>query len=217
MKKTTTLIKNTTVRILFSMIFMIMFPSMSLAQESEHTANQNLTVSASVLMIAANSMSISYDGLPGKNSYTFKSTASDMDVEQPKQENLMTKFTKTANQMTQYFLKYVKVEDTSADNTSGYLLKSKVDTVKMNPNDFKVNVSLLAGYDDKTSLRMDGVKIESYWCHTFVNATYNYEKNEVEIGLSNASINEYLMNDMKLEFQTNPTTGSTALLLSKSF
>lgn len=217
MKKTTNLIKNTAARILFSMIFMILFPSMSLGQEPEHNANQNLIVSASVLMIAANSMSISYDGFSGRNSYTFKSTASDTDTEEPEQENLMTKFSKTATQMTRYFLKYVKVEDTSTDNQTGYLLKSRVDTVKMNPNDFEVNVSFLAGYDDKTSLKMDGIKIESFWLNTFVNATYNYEKNEVEIGLSSASINEYLMDGMKLEFQANPTTGSTALLLSTSF
>ena len=217
MKKTTNIIKNTAARILFSMIFMIIFPSMSLSQENENDIHQDLTVSASVLMITADSMSVSYDSFAGRNSYSFKSNTSGMDVEEPGPESQMTRFIKTANQMTRYFLKYVKVEDSSADNQTGYVLKSKIDTDKINPNDFEVNVSFLAGYNDKTSLKMDRIKIESYWRHTFVNATYNYEKNEVEIGLSSAGINDYLMDGMKLELQTNPTNGSTALLLSKSF
>ena len=121
--------------------------------------------------------------------------------------------------MTHYFLRYFNVDDFSTDDDSKFLLKGKVDTDPMNsrqvtPDEFEINLSFNVGYDDDTILRMNAIKFESCWHHTFLNAVYLPEKKEFEIGLSSAFINDRLVNGMKLEIQANPVTGSGALLLT---
>ncbi|WP_300462779.1 hypothetical protein [Desulfobacula sp.] len=227
MKRTLDPTRNRPGCLLFSMFFIIMVPSMSFAQDLESDFNQTVIVSANVLTISARNhfqwMSISYNGRPGNNKYTVQSTASGGDGEERDQGGPLDKFGKTAKQMSLYLLRYFKVEDVSTeDPETAVLLKSKVNTVKINPNDFELNLFFNVGYDSSKSLKMDGLKIdglkiETFWRNTFVNATYNYENKAVELGLSNARINDYFIDGMKLEFQTNSKAGLGALLLSMSF
>lgn len=229
MKKKINPIKFTQ-RIIFSSLFsIIMLTSISTAQDLENVAGEDLIISANILFVAANvnseQMSISYNGLSSgsghlflsdKNSYGLElSKLFETDVRESNEDAYLLKFSRKLKQMTYQFLRYFNVDDFSTDDAdSKSLLKSKVDTDRVNSNDFEFNLSLNIGYADDTILTMSAIKVESYWMHTYVNAVYDYEKSEFELGLSSVYINDYLLDGMKLEFQANPVAGSGAILLT---
>ncbi len=76
-----------------------------------------------------------------------------------------------------------------------------------------LNLSLNIGYDDQSLLKMNAIKIKSFCYKTNISAIYNYENKQIELGLSNTSLNDFLFDGMKLEFQAVPSTGSGAILL----
>jgi len=76
-----------------------------------------------------------------------------------------------------------------------------------------LNLSLNIGYDDQSLLKMNSIKIKSFCYKTNISAIYDCENKQIELGLSNASLNNFLLDGMKLEFQTVPSTGSGAILL----
>ncbi len=51
---------------------------------------------------------------------------------------------------------------------------------------------------------------------TYINAAYDYEKNGLELGLTNSFLNSYLFDNMKLKIQANPSTGSGSILFVMS-
>ncbi|MCD4722587.1 MAG: hypothetical protein K8S13_22425 [Desulfobacula sp.] len=234
MKKIINPIKYTQRLIFFSLFFIITLTSMSFAQDSENIAGQDLVISANILFVAANvnseRMSISYNGLSIGSGYLFQSDKhlygfessepSEADFKEFDEDDYPFKLGRKLKQMTHYFLRFFNVDDFSNnDSDSKFLLKSKVDTDQMNPNkmnlnDFEFNLSLNIGYDDDAILKMNAIKLESYWLHTYVNAVYHYEKNEFELGLSCAYINDCFLDGMKLEFQANPIAGTGAILLT---
>ncbi len=231
MKKTMNPIKYVQ-RVIFPSLFsIIMLTSISTAQDLENIAGEDLIISANILFVAAKvnseQMSISYNGLSSDSGYLFSSDNNSYGLDPSKlfeaddrefdEDAYLLKFSRKLKQMTHHFLRYFNVEDFSTDKAdSNSLLKSKVDTDQMSSNDFEFNLSLNVGYDEDTILTMSAIKVESYWMHTYVNALYDYEKREFELGLSSVYINDYLLDGMKLEFQTNPIAGSGAILLTMS-
>jgi len=155
---------------------------------SEKNSAQNLVTPSPILSFTDNFMSTSNDRLVGNNNP--KSTPPDKDGDILERDGLMAKVGRRASQMGQYLLKYIKVEETPANNPETQF---------------------------ETNNKTDAVKIASYWGHTIVNATYNYRENELELGWSNAVINQYLIDGMTLEIQANPKTGSGALIFSIGF
>jgi len=75
-----------------------------------------------------------------------------------------------------------------------------------------LNLSLNIGYDDQSLLKMNAIKIKSFCYKTDISAIYNCENKQIELGLSNTSLNDFLFDGMKLEFQAVPSTGSGAIL-----
>jgi len=220
--------------ILFFLFSVFMFIPPIFAQDFESKMGPDLIFSTTVLSIAANvsseQMSISYNGLSTGSGLLFQSDKKAYDLEPSDspgavsngfdEENVSFKFGKKLKQMTNYFLRYFNVDDFSTDNEdSKFLLKGKMDTNPMNfnqvnPDNFEFNISFNVGYDDDTILKMNAIKLVSYWQHTFVNAVYHPEKKELELGLSSAYINNCLVDGMKLEFHANPGTGSGAVLFT---
>lgn len=76
-----------------------------------------------------------------------------------------------------------------------------------------LNLSLNIGYDDQSFLKMNAIEIKSFCYRTNISAIYNCENKQIELGLSNTSLNKFLFDGMKLEFQAVPSTGSGAILL----
>lgn len=76
-----------------------------------------------------------------------------------------------------------------------------------------LNLSLNIGYDDQSLLKMNAIEIKSFCYRTNISAIYNCENKQIELGLSNTSLNKFLFDGMKLEFQAVPSTGSGAILL----
>lgn len=76
-----------------------------------------------------------------------------------------------------------------------------------------LNLSLNIGYDDQSLLKMNAIEIKSFCYRTNISAIYNCENKQIELGLSNTSLNNFLFDGMKLEFQAVPSTGSGAILL----
>ena len=220
--------------ILFFLFFITLFASKVFAQELENKTGQNIVFSTTVLSIAANvssdRLSVSYNGLSTGSGLLFQSDTKAYDLElsglpggalnKLDEEKAPLKFDKKLKQMTQYFLRYFNVDDfLTDDENSKFLLTGKVNTSpmdsnQMNPDDFEFNLSFNVGYDNDTILKMNAIKLVSYWHHTFVNAVYHPEKKELEFGLSSAYINNCLVDGMRLEFQANPGAGSGAVLLT---
>ncbi len=76
-----------------------------------------------------------------------------------------------------------------------------------------LNLSLNIGYDDQSLLKMNSIKIKSFCYKTNISAIYNCGNKQIELGLSNTSLNDFLFDGMKLEFQAVPSTGSGAILV----
>lgn len=171
-------------------------------------------------------MSISYNGLSNDGEMVFQSemnlySSNLSELSDPDYKNFpeeMFKIDRMLEEMTRYLLKYFDIGDDSSENfVTISFLESKVKIHALNYKDFEFDLSLNVGYDTNTVLKMNAVKLESYWRNTHVNAIYNYEKNEIELGLSNVYLNDYLFKGMKVEFHANPSTGSGAVLLTKTF
>ncbi|MBU1341481.1 MAG: hypothetical protein KKE44_00970 [Proteobacteria bacterium] len=173
-------------------------------------------------------MSISNNGISKDNDFLFEakrkslsfetSTSLNADFDGLAKEDSLLKIGSTLKQAACYFFRYFEMDDVAATNEkTKFFLRSKVDADEINSKNFEFKVFFNIGYDDDTFLTMNAIKLKSLWHHTYFNAVYHYEKNEFEIGLSNAFINKYLLNGMKLEFQANPSAGSGAVLLTKSF
>ncbi len=66
---------------------------------------------------------------------------------------------------------------------------------------------------DMMSISYNGNGLEvSLFLKTYINASYDYEKNGLEFGLTNLFLNSYLFDGMKLKFKANPSTGSGSIL-----
>lgn len=76
-----------------------------------------------------------------------------------------------------------------------------------------LNLFLNIGYDDQSLLKMNSIKVKSFCYKTQISAIYNCENKQIELGLSNTSLNDFLFDGMKLEFQATPATGYGAILL----
>lgn len=199
------------------------------AQEFKTQMGQPVAVTAKILTVAGNinadRMSISYNGLStgsgmlynfGKNLYlNAPGPSANLTLGQPIKNESGFKMGKKLKLMADYVLKYFNVDDLSSDDAeSQFLMKSKVNTDKKNLNDFEFNMLLNIKGDDDTILKMNAIKVESVLYNTYVNAVYDYDKSEIEFGVSCGYINQYLLNGMILELQANPNTGSGALLLT---
>lgn len=75
-----------------------------------------------------------------------------------------------------------------------------------------LNLSLNIGYDNQSLLKMNSIKVKSFCYKTQISAIYDCENKQIELGLSNTSLNDFLFDGMKLEFQATPSTGSGAVL-----
>jgi hypothetical protein len=98
----------------------------------------------------------------------------------------------------------------------GISLKSKVDTDKIPIDDLEFNLSLSIGNDSDASWTINGIKLKTYWLQTHINVAYYYRNEEIEVNFSNTYINEHFFDGMKLEFQTNPSLGALAVLITMS-
>ncbi len=76
-----------------------------------------------------------------------------------------------------------------------------------------LNLSLNIGYDNQSLLKMNSIKVKSLCYKTQISAIYDCENKQIELGLSNTSLNDFLFDGMKLEFQATPSTGSGAIFL----
>ncbi len=194
----------------------------SLTHRFKLTDGTTVSFSANLFTLAANfdmdQMSLSYYGLSSpKSGFSNAGASSAFDFESDLSVNKTDtdSFGNTFKALTEYIFQMFNMDDSNnnAANEESFL-KSKVDTDKIHLNDFEVNFAISMGYDEKQNLKMDGIKVISYGWNTYLNAIYNYEKNEVELGLSNSTINQFLLDGMKLEFHANPKAGSGAVLLS---
>lgn len=224
MEQTASAVNRMSTSILIPLFFILSMTSLSFAQDFESKKGQDIFISANLLTmvgtINSERMSISYNGISSATGMLYaleKNSQPGMDLEKSFTDENQFKFGEKLKQVTGYFLKYFNVEDLSSDETvTSSLLKSKVDISKENTNEFEFNLSLNIGSGVDTLVKMSAVKMESYWYRTYVNAVYNYEKSEIELGVSSAYINEYLLDGMKLEVQANPSEGSGAVLLTMS-
>jgi len=141
---------------------------------------------------------------------------SDNDLFEPgKEEDIW--FGIKLKQMTQKILQFLNVDNSpSEERVISSLLKSTVNTDSLISNDFDFKLSLNVGLDDHNNFKMDVIKLESFGLQIFTSTMYNYKNNELELGLSSAHINNYLLDGMKLEFQAK-TDGSSAILLTTTF
>ncbi len=196
----------------------------SLTHHFELTENTGMAFSANLFTLTANfdmeQMSLSYYGLSGSktalnNTGGAVSPAFDLENDLTANKTDTESFGNKFKALTEYIFQMFDMDDSksSAANEKSFL-KSRVDTDKVHITDFEINFAINMGYDAKQNLKMDGIKVISYGWNTYLNAIYNYEKNEVELGLSNSTINQYLLDGMKLEFHANPKAGSGAVLLS---
>ncbi len=194
----------------------------TLNQHFELTEGTSMAFSANLLTFTANfdvdQMSLSYYGLSSPKPALLNTGASpaiDFDNDFSTNKADTGSFGNKFKALTEYIFQMFNMDDSknSAANEDSFLM-SKVDIDTVHINDFEVNFALNMGYDEKQNLKMDGIKVISYGMNTYLNAIYNYEKNEVELGLSTSYINQHLLDGMKLEFQANPKAGSGAILLS---
>jgi len=215
------------------LIFVVLFTSVSFADGIKNgTKHRNVIVTANVLTLGANmnfhQMSISYNGLSKDgevffptemNTYSFGySKFFDADYDNLGSDDEMFQMDRMLERMTLYLRKYFDINEDSTHNSKTHsFLESKITSDVLSTNEFEFNLSLNVGYDDNTILKMNAVTLESQWRNTYVNAVYNCEENEFELGLSNAYLNDYLFKGMKVEFQANPSAGSGAVLLTKTF
>ncbi len=216
-------------RCIISILFSCMFCSSAFGQDKmlnqhfELTECTSMAFSANLFTLTANfdvdEMSLSYYGLSSPKPAMLNAigTSSAFDLEDGFTTNKVdtNSFGTKFKALTEYIFQMFNM-DNSENNAANEntFLKSKVDISKAYINDFEVNFALSMGYDENQNLKMDGIKVISYGLNTYLNAIYNNEKNEVELGLSNSYINQHLLDGMKLEFQANPKAGSGAVLLS---
>ncbi len=92
-----------------------------------------------------------------------------------------------------------------------------IDSAVQSGNDFEFNLSLNIGRDEENSLKIASTKLESYWHQIHLKAVYQFEKNEINLGLSNDYINNLLLEGMEIEFQANPSVGSRGIFLKMGF
>ncbi|MCP3874388.1 MAG: hypothetical protein GY699_14695 [Desulfobacteraceae bacterium] len=222
MKLTINLIKNLPGFILFALMMMI-FTSISSAQDIEYQPDQNFVVLANILAISANidpeSMAISYNGI-SNNSDTFntKQSLSQSSMKTIKSAN-SSDFGGKLKPITDTFYNVFNLDSFSSndDSDSRFLVKSKINADKRNTKDVEFKFSLVFGGNDDTILKMDGVKLESSWKNTYFNAVYHYEKSEIELSMTNSNVNDYLFDGMRLEVQANPSANAGAILLIMNF
>jgi hypothetical protein len=211
-------------------LFCELAPVAAWAQESRRETDHYYTASATILSVAATvgaeQLSISYNGISsrGEKSYNLKEeldlNRSDVEpgltFEKPRAGEL--KLAEKLKQASEYFLKHVTFDDLSSeDKESKINLKSKINTDNTGQSDFGFNLSLNITGDDDAILKMNAVTLESYGYHTFFNLVYDYEKKEVEFGVSSAHVNQYLLDGMRLEVQANPVTATGAVLMVMRF
>ncbi len=189
----------------------------------ESTEDTSVTFSAKLFTLTANfdvdQMSLSYYGLsspkPVGLSSNRGSSAFDSENDFSINADDTGSFGNTFKALTEYIFQMFNMNDSKNNGTNDEsFLKSKIDFDKAHLNDFEVSFALCMGYDEKQYVKMDGIKLISYGLNTYFNAIYNYEKNEIELGVSNSYINQHLLNGMKLELQANPKAGSGSVLLS---
>lgn len=212
-------------------VFVLISATTGAAKDLKCETGADAFINANILYAAAkidsDRFSISYDGLSGNEKETVQSRKNtrglevenkmDLLFETAQKEDLSFKVAQRLKGAVEYVLQYIKIGDFSVDDRDTALsIKSKVKTDKMEKEDFDFNVSLAIGSDDNSIINMEAVNFESYWNHTYVNAAYHCEKNQIEFGLSNSYINKQLLNGMKLELQTIPNAKTGMILLTKS-
>ncbi|MFH2092248.1 MAG: hypothetical protein ABIJ31_07785 [Pseudomonadota bacterium] len=84
--------------------------------------------------------------------------------------------------------------------------------IDLNIPGFKVFLSV--EHDEKPTITMDAVKLNTYWTGNYINAIYHYEKNQIELGFGTHMINKLLPDNMKMEIKTNPQAGTAVILFS---
>ncbi len=214
------------------MIFFLLFGSAPAAwgQELRRETARHYTASATILSVAATigpeQLSISYNGISNRGETIFNlkeelnlnwsDVQPGFNSEKSKAKGL--KFVERLKQASEYFLRHFNFDDFSSDdNESKIQLKSRVNTDSIGQSDFGLNLSLNITGDDDAVIKMNAVTLESYGYNTFFNVVYDYGKKEVELGVSSAHINQYLLDGMWLEVQANPVTASGAVLMVMSF
>lgn len=99
-------------------------------------------------------------------------------------------------------------------NGNGLALGSGIDSYIFNLSKIvDLNLYLNIGYDNQSLVKMNSIKVKSFCYKTHISAAYNYGKEQLVLGLSNTSLNSFLLDGMKLELQAIPSTGSGAILL----
>ena len=98
-------------------------------------------------------------------------------------------------------------------NDKNVVLESSLDSyIPVFPKTIDLNLYLNIGYDTESLIKLNSINVKSLIFQTHINAIYRYEKQELEFSLSNSYLNDYLFDGMKLEFKTNPSTGSGEIL-----
>ena len=217
------LIRNT---IFISVIYMLVcFAVPVFAQDSQVLHPNFLVASAS---IPSDKMSISYYG----NSGYRKSVLSDTSIQQAlayetgmikqSQDEVKTKYKRMGDKIKmvgRHVLRYFYFDQVGCMDTENPLsMKTRVHANEYAPDDMDVNVSVNVGVNEDTNdFIINEVKVSSFGFSTYLDAVYNYRKDQINLYLSNMHLNELLLEGMKLEFQVQPEENSGAVVLNMSF
>lgn len=212
-------------------VFVSTFLSTGFAKDFKIDSGNGIFVNANILYAAAKidsaRFSISYDGIlknrkmaaQSKQDFSFLDPENlyGIKLELSIKEGIPFRITQRLKTAADYFLRHIKIGSFLSHNSDAMnLIESKVKTNKVKKEKLDFNLSVAIGHHDDKMVSMEAVNFESYWKDTYVNAVYHFEKNEIEFGLSNSYINQYLLDGMKLELQGNPTDKSGVILLTKS-
>jgi hypothetical protein len=133
--------------------------------------------------------------------FSFYSTSFAQDIESQVCDNLIASTNINSELMT------VSYEE------NGLVLGSDINSYVFNfSKRVYLNLSFNIGYDTESIIKMNSIQLKSFGYKTYLKAVFNYETKQLELGLSNAFLNNYLLKGMKLEFKANPAVGSGALL-----
>jgi hypothetical protein len=211
--------KETALKTMGVLLTVLLYASFSRAGDMENERSRILPVSAGILTAAANLPHewISDSGqflLEGMNRFPVLYSL-EIPAGNPDKKGLFHEIGKAVDQASFYFFKHVQIEDRSSKNPeTPFELKSRIRNFTDDPRAFELNLSLDIGYHSADNLNIEAVRIESFFYQTFITTVYNYEKKEIELGLSNVMVNKLLLEGMTLELQTDSFISSGALLLS---
>ncbi|MCF6246957.1 MAG: hypothetical protein L3J69_06300 [Desulfobacula sp.] len=179
--------------------------------------------------ISVKNMAISYHGQPSgdrpilksknEGSIYFTLVVDSPEAIVPATNENLTGVGKKIKELTNYVLKYVSVDNSNKDEAiPRFGSKNEIETNKEMTDEYDLNLSLNIGYDDEAqNIAISAIKLSSYFFSTHLGAVYDANEKDIDFFLSNAAINTYLLDGMKLEFQVSPANSGGAVLFTMQF